>query len=90
MICIACQKVDTDHFVQRTKKDGTVVHFKKCKKCHNLGQYKKRPTGLSKLNLDTQNRIRAAVQAEEKITFVAEKEGLDPRTLRKWIQKGLI
>ena len=90
MICITCQKVDTEHFVSQTKKDGTLVFFKKCKKCHNFGQYTKRPIGFSKLALDVQDRIRTALaDRRTSVTAVALKEGLRVQTLHRWIQKGL-
>lgn len=89
MICVSCQSPDNEHYTYSAK-DGTRVPFNKCKKCHNPARVKK-PTGFSKLPQVQQDRILAALkERRNKITTIAEEEGINYENLRRWISKGII
>ena len=86
--CTACGKTGADHFTYRTTAGIRV--FPKCKKCHNAGNYTKRPTGFAKLDKDTQADILKALHERVKLTHIARRFELNYGTLSKWIQAGEI
>jgi len=90
--CTNCAKVGTiDSFFTYKLKDGTIKPLPKCRKCHNLGQYTKKPTGFSKLDAEQQERIRQRlVDRRVKIKDVAHEEGILYESLRRWVQNGLL
>ena len=88
--CTACQAIDTEHYTYLTKL-GKRMPFGKCKKCHNLGKYTKKPTGWTKLSAETIASIREQLSDRTvRIKSVAEQFDIPASTLQNWIKKGIL
>jgi cytochrome c2 len=88
MPCPNCNEQNTEHFTYKLQ-DGTKVPFKKCKKCHNLGNKKPKQTGFGKLEATVQERIKNDILGNRSIVSIAMDENISPETLRRWIHKGI-
>jgi len=86
--CKQCGKVGTidDHFTYKTKTG--IKPLPKCRKCHNLGKYQKKPTGWAKLPPETQDAIRARLKEGIKMTRIADEHGVSYANLKRWVGKG--
>jgi transposase-like protein len=82
--CTVCGKTSDDHFTYKSK--AGIRAFPKCKKCHNAGNYTKRPTGFAKLDKETQQELMKAIgDKNQKLTHIARRFEITYSTLKKWI-----
>jgi DNA-binding transcriptional regulator YiaG len=89
--CKQCGAIGTiaDHYTYKSR--GIAVPFGKCKKCHNVGKYQKKPTGWAKLSQETVDEIREQLSDRRvKVKDVAEQFKLPTSTLQNWIKKGIL
>lgn len=87
-ICKVCNQ-DGDHYTW-TNAAGEKVPFPKCKACHNVGKYQKKPTGWHKLPPATVDQICERLSDRRNtVKDVAKEFDLSASTLASWIRKGL-
>ncbi len=86
--CKQCGKVGTlaEFFTYKTKTG--IKPLTKCRKCHNVGKYTKKPTGWAKLDKEIQGEIRKQLEQGDKLPGIAADFDLSYANLKRWVYRG--